>query len=487
MGLADHPRRARSGLVAAILSFLVPGLGQLWAGARRRAGLFLVPVIVLALGATAILARGQGYLVGVVLQPQVLLGLVVLNVALVAFRALAILDAYRLSSSTARPHRPPRRLLADGVVAALVAVVVITHAALAYVGYQAYDLVTGVFQEPAGAQAGGDYEEPALDPRRDLEEDATPSPAPSGTTAGAVPRKPAPVKRAAGWSDDGFLNVLLIGADAGPGRWGLRTDTMIVGSVHIATGRAALFGFPRSLVNVPLPAEVARAFACRCYPRQLNSLYSYAGLHPELFPGGRNRGFWAVAGAIEELTGLKLDGMLVADLNGFVKLIDALGGVQINVPKAVRDAAYPTEDGKRFIRIYIPAGPQRMDGSRALQYVRSRNQDTDYHRMRRQQLLLVALRRQINVCSMLPRLPQLVAIGKRTVKTDIPISELPTMLEVLQRVDANRVHRVTFTPPTYRERLTAREVGRIREAVRTIFARPPTPEERLDPGAGSGC
>ncbi|MDQ3871225.1 MAG: LCP family protein [Chloroflexota bacterium] len=262
---------------------------------------------------------------------------------------------------------------------------------------------------------------------------------------------------------------------------------MILGSIDIATGRAALFGFPRSLVNVPLPPETARAFGCRCFPKQLNALYSYAGLHPDLFPGGRNRGFRAVAGAIEELTRLKLDGMIVADLNGFVKLIDALGGVQINVPKAVRDPAYPTEDGKRFIRIYIPAGPQRMDGTRALQYVRSRHQDTDYHRMRRQQLLLVAVRRQINVCSLVPRLPELVAIGKRTVKTDLPISQLPSLLEVIQRVDASRVHRVTFTPPNYRERLTAGEVARIREAVRTIFAKPAEPEERLDPGAGSGC
>jgi LCP family protein required for cell wall assembly len=485
MGLAVPPRRARSGLVAAILSFLVPGLGQLWAGARRRAGLFLLPVVVLAVGAVTLLARGQGYLVGVVLQPQVLLGLVILNVALIAFRALAIVDAYRLPDRTGTAHRTGR-LLANGVVAALVAVVVLTHGALAYVGYQAYDLVTGVFQEPATGQVGGSDEEPALDPRRDVEEDSTPSPAPSGKTAGAVPRKPAPVNRA-GWSDDGFLNVLLIGADAGPGRWGLRTDTMIVGSVHIATGRAALFGVPRSLVNVPLPAETAAAFPCRCYPRQLNSLYSYAGLHRNLFPGGANRGFRAIAGAIEELLRLKLDGMLVADLNGFVKLVDALGGVQINVPKAVRDEAYPTEDGKHHIRIYIPAGPQRMDGTRALQYVRSRNQDTDYHRMRRQQLLLVALRRQVNVCSLLPRLPELVAIGRRTLKTDLPISELPRLLEVLQRVDANRVHRVVFTPPSYREHLTAREVGRIRQAVRTIFAKPPAPEERVDPGAGSAC
>jgi len=128
-----------------------------------------------------------------------------------------------------------------------------------------------------------------------------------------------------------------------------------------------------------------------------------------------------------------------------------------------------------------------MDGSRALQYARSRHQDSDYGRMRRQQLVLVALRRQANICSMLPRLGDLVRIGKETLTTDIPVSWLPGLLELTQRVDADRIQRVTFAPHDYPQRLRPEHIRRIRETVATIFDEPAEVEPTLDPGAGGGC
>ena len=60
-------------------------------------------------------------------------------------------------------------------------------------------------------------------------------------------RRPSP-----DWARDGRLNILLVGSDAGTGRWLLRTDTMVLLSVDIESGQAAMFGIPRNLINVPL-------------------------------------------------------------------------------------------------------------------------------------------------------------------------------------------------------------------------------------------
>jgi LCP family protein required for cell wall assembly len=473
----------RSPLVAATLSFVLPGLGQLWAGARRRGIAYLLPVLLALLAALLLWLRSPAYLIGVLLQPDVLLALLVVNAGLFVFRTIAILDAFAVSAR-ARTTRPTA-VAVVGVVLLLV-LTAGSHLALGYVDYQARDLVTGVFDDEGGGLVGG-QPEPTPSPAPT----ATPQQSPGGSTEPTIQPTPEPTPQPTPadrpWALDGRLNVLIVGADAGPGRWGVRTDTLILASVEVETGRAALFGIPRNLVNVPLPEEAAPLFACHCYPDLLNSLYQYAGAHPDNFPGGDKRGYRAVAGAIEVLTGVQLDGMVVADLNGFIALVDALGGLDINVPEPVVDNAYPTEDGTRFIRISIPAGQQHMDGSRALQYARSRHQDSDYGRMRRQQLVLVALRRQANICAMLPRLGDLVRIGKETLTTDIPVTWLPGLLELTQRVEADRIARVTFAPPAYPSHLRSSDVRRIREKVATIFETPAEVEPTLDPGAAGAC
>ena len=97
-------------------------------------------------------------------------------------------------------------------------------------------------------------------------------------------------------------------------------------SVEISTGRAALFGIPRNLFNVPLPpGPAADAFTCGCFPDLINSLYTYAVAHPELFRGSDDvRGYIAVQEALQEMTGLHIDGQMVVTLNGFVRLVDAI-------------------------------------------------------------------------------------------------------------------------------------------------------------------
>jgi LCP family protein required for cell wall assembly len=261
----------------------------------------------------------------------------------------------------------------------------------------------------------------------------------------------------------------MIGSDAGPDRWSLRTDTMIVLSIDIATGQAALFGIPRNMVGVPLPPESAGAFANGRFPGLLNALYVYAMGHPASFPGGDTRGFRAVTGAIQELVGVRLDGVVVVNLAGFVGLVDAIGGLWIDVPVRLMDAKYPLEDGSGHIRLDIQPGCQLLDGRMALAYARSRHQDSDYGRMRRQQQVLVALARQVDPLELVARVPDLLAIAKDNLWTTIKRSEVADLAALAARADVAHVKAVMFVPPRYPSHLSSSEISKIRAVVRTVF------------------
>ena len=277
-----------------------------------------------------------------------------------------------------------------------------------------------------------------------------------GASPSASPRpKPTPTPTPGpAWAKDGRLNLLLIGSDAGPDRWSLRTDTIIVLSVEVNTGRAALFGIPRNLIGVPLPPESAAATRSGRFPGLLNALYVYAMAHPRDFPGGDARGMRAVSGAIQELLGVRLDGMVVVNLAGFVSLVDELGGLWIDIPEPLVDTKYPIEDGSRLIRVAFDAGCQRLDGRMALAYARSRHQDSDYGRMRRQQTVLLFLRREVDPVALVPKAPALLKIARDNLWTTLRRKDLRELARLAATVDARRVDRVVFTPPKYPEHLT---------------------------------
>jgi LCP family protein required for cell wall assembly len=280
------------------------------------------------------------------------------------------------------------------------------------------------------------------------------------------------------WAADGQLNVLLIGIDAGTGGQrdlGLRPDSMILLHVDIATGRAAMFGIPRDLINVPLPPEIATHYACHCYgpgPGQLKADYildylwnEAANVHPAWYAeyGTGNdstskflRGLGALKGAVSELTNVQVDGAVVINLPGFVDLINALApnGLNINVPYEVKQEtnyAYSLSNGHRVFNIDIKAGKQVMDGEVALEYARLRHvvgYDSDYYRMQRQQLVLRAVRDQINPCTLLPQvLPILSALGG-AVWTDMPQSDISTIAALAAKVGSSNTANYSFVPTT---------------------------------------
>jgi LCP family protein required for cell wall assembly len=500
-----------SPIIAATLSFILPGLGQMYAGATWRGVLWAIPqVAVLGFGVGLLVSEDLYGLAGTLFLNARPIAIVLL--VMLVYRVLAVIDAYvrargRRSERSGAPALP----IGAAVLALLVVANVVPLGYAAASAWGAAELGTNltdcslqqrgrtpdprcmtaasptaevITPPPSGAGSEEPTEEPTpTEPEETLPPTPpgqTPTPEPTPIETGTPP--PTPQAGARYWAENWRFDVLLIGGDAGPGRTGIRTDTMIVLSVDVASSKAALFGVPRNLYNVPLPDESKEAFPqCGCFPGRmisggsnrnlLNALYKYAMDHPRRFPGGEGAGFRALSGSIEKLLNVQLDGIAYINLNGFVKVIDALGGVTVDVPPpGISDNRYPREDGKGTIRLRIPPGTQKMDGTTALRFARSRHQDSDYGRMKRQQTVLTAVRRELNVCSILPRIPALLDATKGAFLTDIPPEELPELLRLVGRVELGSIRRHYFTPGRgFDSHLDRGTITKIRNTVVTGF------------------
>lgn len=457
-------RVRRSPAVASVLSFVLPGLGQAVAGFVLRGALIALPVVIVIAGAAGLWFTNRAILVRAALTPTVLLALVVASLVVALYRLWAIVDAYRVASVRTRREPVPGgvRPISVAVLAVVLISTVLMHGWIGYVGWSAHQTLTAVFDPsgPAGLPSASPAASPTASgqPSTSVEPTVTPEPTPTPT--------PQP-----GWAEDGRLNVLLIGSDAGPGRWSMRADAIIIVSVDIASGRVAAFSIPRYTTQVPLPEPAASAFPCRCLSEPINALYVFANQNPDLFPGGDTRGFVALEGAIEALAGIELDGMAVVDLNGFVRLVDAIGGITVDVPEPVYDAEYPDPNGVDLVEIYFEPGIQKMDGWHALAYGRTRHQDGDVGRMAREQLVIKALQRELG-CDLIGNLSAILDVARDTVWTTIPLEDVPDMLTINPGpVESHALFDI------HNPALTADDVARIQAEVAHAFDGPPPPDD----------
>ncbi len=424
----DADRSEPRGLSCAVLSLVVPGAGQIHGGARARGAAMVGVALALLIGALVLARQDVVFLVGQALRPEVLLGALALNGAVLAFRGGAVADAWRLGT------RPARRAARAAVLAVLLAVVAVPHAVAAWYQWSAYDAVTTIFAD--------------VDPA-DI-----PSGLPFGTTDGVEQDKlqalqaKARAEAAAAWPPGGRLTVLLLGGDAGPGRSGLRTDTMVVATIHARTRRAALLSLPRNMGAVPLPPAAAGLVSDGRFPDILNALYGWARRYPDRFPG-RDPGATALKQVAANLTGLRVDYYALVDFRGFVEMVDALGGVTIDVPRPVLDRVSPPEDGQDWIRIDLQPGRQTLTALEAFAYVRARSYSSDYERIRRQRCVMVALARQADPARVLRAFPRLARAARQNVSTDIPRRVLPELVRLVAGIDQRRVVSLGFVPPAY--------------------------------------
>lgn len=486
--------------VAAFLSFLFPGLGQAAAGRPRRGLIMAMPAIavLVALAGVVIFARHQ--LIDSLFSETALTSFLLVDIVILVYRLWAIVDAYQIAGTvkvqtrfqaslqskvqTKAPAVRARRPASAVALGVVMVATIGTHLALGAVDLQYHDALSSMFNPDApnwfgngGNLASGETiapysDQPATDaPSLIAGASATasaglppllsatssgPAPTAGPTTGDGIPIFPVenvsgPNTSSSEWAADGKLNILLAGVDEGVGRWSIRTDTMILLEVDIASGRSVMYGIPRNLENVPLPPEAANAFACHCfpYPNLLNALWRDAVNRPAAYPypgSDYARGFKALEGAVGQYLGLHVDGAVVVNLMGFVNLIDALGGLDINVPVAITDSQYSRpQDGKNIV-LHIKAGQQHMDGYTALAYARSRHQDSDYGRMSRQQAVLIALRAQLKPCSLLPKVPSLISAMGSAFWTDMPIDQAPALVALAEHIGSGNVKSIELVP-----------------------------------------
>jgi polyisoprenyl-teichoic acid--peptidoglycan teichoic acid transferase len=247
----------------------------------------------------------------------------------------------------------------------------------------------------------------------------------------------------------GRYNVLLMGGDAGKSRVGLRPDSMTVASVDAETGRTVLISLPRNLERVPFPERspmhkaFPRGYYCSDRSCMLNAVYTYAMAHPELYPGVQNPGAEATKEAIEGATGLRINYWVLVDLKGFEALVNAVGGITMDVYRRV-----PIGGGSTQVSGYVEAGKNRhLNGREALWFARSRADSSDYDRMVRQKCVMNAMLNELDPLTVLTKFNKIASAGKEIMATDIPRSDLSTMVRLAMAAKQLPVSSVAFMPP----------------------------------------
>lgn len=255
---------------------------------------------------------------------------------------------------------------------------------------------------------------------------ATPEPlleAPTATSFYVVPAQPSAVPTpelpaAAAFpttcDGPGRMNILLIGIDGFNNNYyrAARSDTIILVGVNFAAKSAQMLSIPRDLwVQLPGLSQVPEG--------RINTAYHYGELYSA--PGG---GPGELAAVIANTFGLRVDRYLTVSFSAFEQGIDAIGGIDINIPEPIHDDSYPLRDGTGTIAIDFPAGQVHMDGATALIYARTRHDSSDFQRMYRQQQVLFAVRNRLLSPATLLQLPALRQALMGAARTDLSVDDL---------------------------------------------------------------
>jgi len=435
------------------LGTLLPGVAFLAAGRRKLGWLLLTGLVLLVVLGGWLATGGKHYAVRAAVSPTALLLIIAAAVGLAVVWSLVIIAGYRM---LAPDTTTPGQHLVGGALVVLLALGVSAPAfEAAHLASVQRNLVSGLF--------GGDVESATV---------------PDGAAASP-------------WGDKDRVNILLLGGDGGDGREGIRTDTVIVASIDTETGATTTFSLPRNLEELPFPEDSP---LYDVYPdgfwagseseSLLNAVYRNGPEeYPDILGPTDNPGADFLKLGVGEALGLTIDYFVLVNLQGFSQLIDALGGITVNVNYWVPIGGEPSlgylpDD-------YIAPGPnQHMDGTRALHYARGRFGLTDYQRMDRQRCMLNAIVSAADPITLLSRYQQIAATTQDIVTTDIPQSVVGDFADLALKVKEAGIRSVVFDDSVIRPAYP--DYDEIRELVQDALHPGPAPTSTPAPGPGAG-
>lgn len=412
-----HPARSFPGSLAlTVLGAVLPGTGMLAAG-RRRLGAVILAIAVVLAGVLLWfgLTQPRAFL-HVAVQPQKLIWVsVVFAVVAIAWVAVIVLSHRMLRAKDATIAQ---RAIGSGLVCVLALAVLLPLMVGSRYAMVQRDLVQSVFASKTDRSATRPEHSTPDDP----------------------------------WGGRDRVNVLLLGGDGGTDRIGIRPDTILLASIDTDTGNTVLFSLPRNLRNVPFPPGSALA---KAYPHghfdgpgdplewMLNAMYrNVPRQHPGILKTD-HPGADVMKLAVGATLGLRVDYFALVNLQGFQELINALGGVTVNVSERVpiggsTDSGTPPEG-------WIEPGPhQHLDGFHALWFARGRWGSDDYHRMRRQRCMMKAIIDQANPGQMVRRYEAIAESSKNILQTDIPGPLLPAFVDLSMKVKGASLTSMVF-------------------------------------------
>jgi len=247
---------------------------------------------------------------------------------------------------------------------------------------------------------------------------------------------------------DGRYNVLLVGGDSGAGRWGLRTDSMTVASIDAATGKTVLIGLPRNMTNFPfargsiMHKAWPHGYDCGYPACELNGIPTWVGDHSALFKGVKNPGMDGTISAIEGITGLRINYWAMVNLAGFRGLVDAVGGVTLNVRQPI-----PVGGLGADVTGYIKPGIRKLNGMDTLWFARSRDSSDDYSRMARQKCVMNAMLHQVSPETVLTNFEKIAKASSAMISTDIPASEVDRFMALALKAKSQPIATLSLVPP----------------------------------------
>lgn len=415
-GLRQVLPSRRNRHVQVFLSSLWPGLGQFAAG-RRWSGLLLAipPLVLLVAAIAAIVAPDRLGRLAQLLDPGVIAALLIIELALLAWRIVGVTDGFLRGEGAVRS----RAAALTAIGAALVLVPSVYAAYLTEVAREAAATVFATVETP--------YHPTAIAQPRERDE--------QGLLPPWVVFTPAPP------ASVGRFTVLLIGVDSGVGRNTFNTDTMIVASLDPVGHAVSMVSVPRDTVDLPLPNGGV-------YSGKINGLVSYVRLHPAQFPGAPS-GEAVLAATLGQLLGVQIDGWAEVNLPGFVRVVNALGGIDVYVHNGFCDAGYDEYGINGFA---ITPGRYHFNGDQALGYARVRKAagENDFTRAGRQQELIVAAGNRIAGGGFLHDPAGFIQAMGQLVKTSVAPSVIASFVEAASQVTRDHIYRQVIQHPLVR-------------------------------------